>query len=220
MKTYIEVAEECGSFARPKDWYWCLCRQGDDIVAMFEESETARWKPNGDLVVTIPDCERKHFKRSVWSRRMFNYTGCRVVDRKKNTTDGISFTFEFQKKQYRTRRALVIHPSRHVTVLDPCGQRRINRQSAKRINLNAYRIIFAAMGAAQLHRAITHPWQTRALFWDPAFLASCIQNEEVGKLSEVIDAGLWRQELLPDEIPQIMKRCRSELYELAGAFEL
>ena len=220
MKTYTEVADECGPLARPKDWYWCLVRQGEDIVAMFERSETARWSPNGDLTVMIPDCERRYFRRSVWARRLLNYTGCTVVDRKKTITDGISFTFEFQNKQYQTRSGLMIDARRYVTVLDPCGERKIDRHLAKQTRQRAYQIILAAMGVAQLHRANTHCWQTRSLFWDPAFLASCIQNEEVGKLSEAIDAGFWAQELHPDRAPQILARCQSELYELAGVFKL
>ncbi len=221
MKTYTEVADECGPLAHPKDWYWCLVRQGEDIIAQYERSETARWNPNGDLIVTVPDCERRYFKRAVWSRRLFEYTGCSAVGRRRNAVDGTSFTFEFRGNLYRTKRALSISADEQVTILDPCDDRTINRRQAKQVRLQAHRILHAAIAAASLGPPLKYDWRMSQKYWNFESLASLIFNQEVGELSEVLTAGNgYGQTPSLEVIPSIIHRCRPELYELAGAFKL
>lgn len=214
MHTYEQMSKSCGPIASPRHYDWCLVRRGRDILAVFDSYETVRWKPTGEIIVTIPAELRRYFRRTVWGRRLTYYTGVAIINRKKNLSQGIQFLFQFNKQLYWATSQIVIDSStKKVIAYDAAPNRTIDRGKANRVSADALKTLKAAVVAGLLmpHKP---DWQTAYKINDPTVLAKMVRKKDIAQIAESIAARYLNY---PPATPQdLLKRIRYDLFTTAG----
>lgn len=214
MHTYEQISKSCGPIASPGYYDWCLVRRGHDILAVYDSYETVRWKPTGEIIITVPAELRRYFRRNIWGRRLTYYTEVTIIDRKKNLSQGIQFLFRFNGQLYWAASQIVIDSStKKVIAYDAVPNRTIDRGKANQVSADALKTLKAAVVAGSLmpHKP---DWQTAHKIDDPTVLTKMVREKDIAQIAGSIAA---RHSGYPPVTPQgLLKRIRYDLFTTAG----
>ena len=217
MKSYDEISKMCGPVGRAGHYDWCLVRQGEDVLAVYDKFETVRWEPAGKIIVTVPREKRNYFQRTVWGRRMTWFCGVEITDRRKSITKGLQFQFVFEGRKYwATSRIVIDSNTKTVVDYDAPEQRKIDFSKARKTNADALVILRAALATSRLMDNKLD-WTEHHKLKQPDVLGSMISNQEVGAIASCFatcHSSWWDPDL-----SRLAKSCREEIYTNAGVFQ-
>jgi hypothetical protein len=149
---YSNASSRCGPIGCPLSYCTCLVRASNgDILLLYDKHETLRWKPNGEIIVTVPSPFKQYAQCAVWDKRVGSYVGLQFDRKKRSITGGTVFTLsKIKGARFDTTSRLLINAAGSITVLDPPVKKKIDQTKRKELITKITEIFKVAYVASKL----------------------------------------------------------------------
>jgi hypothetical protein len=211
---YNNASSRCGPIGCPLSYCTCLVRaQNDDILLLYDKHETLRWKPNGEIIVTVPPPFKQYAQCAVWDRRVGSYVGLQFDRKKRSITGGTVFTLsKIKGARFDTTSRLLIDAAGSIIVLDPPVRKKIDSARRKALIAKITEIFKVAYVASKL---------TDKEHWVSSWglhstLAHAFEINDISSIANTMKYAerrwCWTEERFVQRIPAVARH----LYESEG----